>query len=81
MSLDNVNKLLKLSEYMDHPCIVFPQGHIEIQYKSMQEFINDILEDTVYEKIYDFHTYVVSFVGIQENLLNEKDSIVMIYLV
>lgn len=83
MSLNqsNYSKLLKLCEYMSNPCIVFPQGHHEVHFDSLQDLVNKILDHSIYTYISEFDTYFIDFIGVQQSLLSDDESIVIVYMV
>ena len=81
MTKNNLNTLLKLSEYLSRTTIVFPQGSDFHIFDSLQQLINFIYDGSIETYIPEFDTYYVSTIAIQQSLVDDNDEILMIYMV
>lgn len=83
MTKNNYFRLLKLSEYMKCKCVVLLDGSKKPihEFSSLQHFIDHIHCGDIETFIPEFETYAVSWVSVQESLLDEGDRILFVYLV
>ena len=83
MSLEknNFSKLIKLCEYMKCPTVVYLDGNETQYFGSLQDLINRILDDRIYDRISDFDTYWINFIGVQSSIFDNDDSLVCVYMI
>ena len=81
MTQMNLNKLLKLSEYMNTCTIVFPQGSDQVEFKNLQTMINQIYDGSINDHIPEFDTYFITNAFVQNSLLEDGEDILIIFMV